>query len=94
MLKTSYAFNEFPFRPQIMNECNLVSTLLPAQEVASPLTAEPAFSQSLTSGQFSSLLHSTLGGFNFIFAGTNSGKLYQVRVLVKPLLLHDGQVLS
>ena len=63
---------------QDINECNLRSTLLPAQEVASPLTTDPVFSHSLSSGQFSSILHTTVDTHHFIFAGTDNGKLYQV----------------
>ena len=65
---------------QAINECNLRSTLLPAQEVASPLTTDPVFSHPLSSGQFSSILHTTVDTYHFLFAGTDNGKLYQVRL--------------
>ena len=66
------------FHLQDVNECHLISSLRPSQEVATPLSAVPVLSQPLSEGQFSSLLHTTVDGFQFIFAGTVNGKLYWV----------------
>ena len=43
-----------------------------------PLSANTVISQPLSGGQFTSLLHSTLDGVQFLFAGTDTGKLHQV----------------
>jgi len=44
--------------------------------VADPLSSQPILSESLDT--FTSLLHTTLDGFHFIFAGTDGGELFQV----------------
>ena len=48
--------------------------------MASPVIREALMEQSLPSGEhFTSIAHTTLDNSNFLFAGTNGGKLYQVR---------------
>ena len=48
--------------------------------MVNPLMQEPLMEQSLPSGEhFTSITHTTLDNSHFVFAGTNSGKLYQVR---------------
>ena len=61
---------------QRVTECELIGPTLPAQEVADPLSSQPIISESLET--FTSLLHTTLDGFHFIFAGTDGGELFQV----------------
>ena len=65
---------------QAVTECELIGPTLPAQEVVDPLSSEPTISESRSSGleEFTSLLHTTLDGAHFIFAGTEGGELFQV----------------
>ena len=78
---------------QSATECELIGPTLPAQEVADPLSSQPIISESLET--FTSLLHTTLDGFHFIFAGTDGGELFQVwdimdlleRIFLPPFLL-------
>ena len=66
--------------PQGITECNFVGSLLSGLEIKNPVTpiSQAAFLSHELRGYFTTLVHTSLDGYNFLFAGSSEGKLSQV----------------
>ena len=66
--------------PQGITKCNFLGTLLSGLEVKNPVApiSQTAFLSHELRGYFTTLVHTSLDGSNFLFAGSSEGKLSQV----------------